>query len=480
MANRPFFSFHFHKQSHTPIYVQLAEQLQTAILRGAFLVDGQQLISLREMKAASGCSLETVKKAYDYLAAEGWLEAVHGKGYYLTARAKEARMENRMPLTDIPIASFSDSSPRPGEELVKRLRAAFYDSLTVLDETSAKKKIRRAEADKVFADHLKRRGLPHSPERVLLFNRSTSGFAFLAQRVMTPRDVVYVEEYSYPVFLRLLSQCGVTVRPIRLDEEGISIAALEEEQKRYPANWLLTNPHYHFPTGISYSHQRKQELLTWAARHNVRLVENDHYGDLWFEHPSLTLYQMVLQENRPVQVYYLHSLSKTLARDLQLGVLLLPSDLEADELERNRQLVAMTGAEPSLLVVDAAVRLLADPWFSEVYLADRRALFASRYQMLWKELRHALPDHARMYPINGGLNTWIEWGTPSVNAAAQENRVVSILLEEGLELTPGSAFRVPDEPADTLRRPAVRFPFAHAEISELKHWLHRLGAALIR
>ncbi|CAM3377369.1 PLP-dependent aminotransferase family protein [Brevibacillus invocatus] len=480
MADRPFFSFHFHKQSHTPIYVQLAEQLQTAILRGAFLVDGQQLISLREMKTASGCSLETVKKAYDYLAAEGWLEAVHGKGYYLTVHAKEARMDNRLPLTDIPIASLSDSSPRPGEELVKRLRSAFYESLTVLDEPSAQKKIRRAKADKVFADHLTRRGLPHAPERVMLFNRSTSGFAFLAQRVMTPRDVVYVEEYSYPVFLRLLSQCGVTVRPIRVDEEGISIEALEAEQENYPANWILANPHYHFPTGISYSRKRKEELLDWAVRHNVRIVENDHYGDLWFQRPSLTLYQLALQENRPVQIYYLHSLSKTLARDLQLGVLMLPSDLGADELERNRQLVAMTGAEPSLLVVDAAVRLLDDSWFSDVYLADRRTLFQSRFQLLWNEKHHALPAHARMYPIIGGLNTWIEWGNPTANANAQEDRILAILREEGLELTPGQAFRVPDEPAHTERRPAVRFPLAPMDERELKHWLYRLGAALIR
>ncbi len=480
MANRPFFAFHFHKQSHTPMYIQLAEQLQTAILRGAFLVDGQQLISLRDMKTVSGCSLETVKKAYDHLAEEGWLEAVHGKGYYLTTRAKEARLENRLPLTDIPIASLADSSPRPGEELVKRLRGAFYDSLTVLDEPSAQKKARRGHAAKVFADHLSRRGLPHSPERILSFNRSTSGFAFLAQRVMNPRDVVYVEEYSYPVFLRLLSQCGITVRPIRMDEEGISIQALDAEQEHYPANWLLINPHYHFPTGISYSHERKQQLLAWAEQKNVQLVENDHYGDLWFSEPSSPLYQMAMDANCSVQVYYLHSLSKTLARDLQLGVLLLPADLTEEELERYRQIVSMTGAEPSLLVVEAAVRLLDDPWFSEVYLSDRRALFQSRYDSLWKEQHHALPAHARMYPISGGLNTWIEWGTPTSKATESEDRVVAMLLEEGLELTPGHAFRVADEPADTVRRPAVRFPLAPMEERELKHWLHRLGAALIR
>ncbi|MGG0935200.1 PLP-dependent aminotransferase family protein [Brevibacillus centrosporus] len=480
MANRPFFAFHFHKQAHTPMYIQLAEQLQTAILHGAFLVDGQQLISLRDMKTVSGCSLETVKKAYDHLAEEGWLEAVHGKGYYLTQRAKEARLESRLPLTDIPIASLADSSPRPGEELVKRLRSAFNDSLAVLDEPSAQKKVRLAHAAKVFADHLSRRGLPHFPERVLSFNRSTSGFAFLAQRVMNPRDVVYVEEYSYPVFLRLLSQCGITVRPIRMDEDGISIHALDEEHEHYPANWLLINPHYHFPTGISYSHQRKEELLQWAAQKNVRMVENDHYGDLWFSEPSTPLYQMAIDAKISVQVYYLHSLSKTLARDLQLGILLLPADLSKEELERSRQIVSMTGAEPSLVVVEAAIKLLDDPWFSDVYLADRRALFHSRFQRLWEEQSHSLPAHARMYPISGGLNTWIEWGVASDRAAESEDRIVAMLLEEGLELTPGHAFRVADEPEDTVRRPAVRFPLAPMEERELKHWLYRLGAALIR
>lgn len=96
MPNRPFFSFHFHKHSKTPLNVQLFEQLQTAILRGAFL-QGDQLISLREMKAIISCSLETVKKAYDLLVQHEWVEALHGKGYFLTAKAREMRRSDRIP-----------------------------------------------------------------------------------------------------------------------------------------------------------------------------------------------------------------------------------------------------------------------------------------------------------------------------------------------------------------------------------------------
>jgi GntR family transcriptional regulator / MocR family aminotransferase len=480
MANRPFFAFHFHKRSNTPLYVQLAEQLRTALLRGAFLVGGEQLISLREMKAVSGCSLETVKKAYDHLVADGWLEAVHGKGYFLTAKAKQARDCTRLPLTDIPLASLVDSTPQPGAELMRRLRVAFYESVGVLLDRPDEKKARRSQAAEVFAGHLARRGIPHVPERLLLFNRSVSGFSFLVQQVMKRTDVVFVEAYSYPAFMAMLRHSGIEVRAIRLDDEGICPEALEAAQRERPADWLMVNPHHHFPTGISYSPRRKRYLLEWAERHGVRLLENDHHGDLWFRRPGRTLYRMAAEAGSPVPVYYLHSFSKTLAPDVQLGVLALPWVMAGEERERLRQFVTLMGAEPPLVVLEAAARLLADPWFAEVYLPERRALFSSRWQCLLQEQRQALPKHARILPISGGLNTWIEWGTASPLAASQEARIVSLLREEGLELMPGQAFRLPDEPVGIVRRPAVRFPLSPLDERELKHWLHRLGAAMLR
>ncbi|WP_255433347.1 PLP-dependent aminotransferase family protein [Brevibacillus sp. LEMMJ03] len=363
---------------------------------------------------------------------------------------------------------------------MRRLRAAFYESVGVLLDRPDEKKARRSQAAEVFAGHLARRGIPHGPERLLLFNRSVSGFSFLVQQVMKRTDVVYVEAYSYPVFMAMLRHSGIEVRAIRLDDEGICPDALEAAQREQPADWLMVNPHHHFPTGLSYSPRRKRYLLEWAERHGVRLLENDHHGDLWFRRPGRTLYRMAAEAGSPVPVYYLHSFSKTLAPDVQLGVLALPWTMGGEERERLRQLVTLMGAEPPLVVLEAAARLLADPWFAEVYLPERRALFSSRWQCLLQEQRQALPKHARILPISGGLNTWIEWGTASPLAASQEARIVSLLREEGLELMPGQAFRLPDEPVGIVRRPAVRFPLSPLDERELKHWLHRLGAAMLR
>ncbi|GED50992.1 PLP-dependent aminotransferase family protein [Brevibacillus borstelensis] len=479
MPNRPFFSFHFHKHSKTPLNVQLFEQLQTAILRGAFL-QGDQLISLREMKAITGCSLETVKKAYDLLVQHEWVEALHGKGYFLTAKAREMRRSDRLPLADIPLFSLADSTPPPGDDLLRRLRSSFADSVNVLTEQAGQKKIRRIQAADAYCVHLNSRGIPAAPERLLLFNRSTSAFTFVVQQLMQKTDIVFVEEYHYPVFSSMLKHCGITAKAIPLDREGIDIEALEAATKAAPPGWLLINPHHHFPTGISYSRKRKEYLLDWAERNRVTLLENDHHGDLWFRRPSRTLYQLAVETGRSVPVYTLHSFSKTLGRDLQLGALVLPSQLTEEERERLRQLVSLTGAEPSLLILEAAVSLLNDPWFAEVYLAERRSLFFARWQCLLQEQPQALPAHARLLPIKGGLNTWIEWGTPSPHAAAQEERVITLLREEGLELAAGKSFRLPDEPEGLIRRPAVRFPLAPLDKRELTYWLQRLGAMLLR
>ncbi|QQE73437.1 PLP-dependent aminotransferase family protein [Brevibacillus composti] len=477
MATRPFFAFHFHKHAKTPLYIQLFEQLQTAILRGAFL-EGDQLLSLREMKTISGCSLETVKKAYDLLVEHEWAEASHGKGYFLTAKARELRRQGRFPLSDIPLYSLADSTPIPGSELLRRLRAALADSVDVLTEQSTEKKARRTQAAAAYAAHLRRRGIPADPERLLLFNRSTGAFSFVVQQVMKPADVVFVEEYHYPVFAAMLKHGGLTVKAIPMDQEGIIPEALEAATAESPPQWLLVNPHHHFPTGISYSRKRKEHLLRWAERHGVTLLENDHHGDLWFRKPRLSLYELAQESGGNPPVYSFHSFSKTLARDVQLGALVLPGSMAGEERERLRQLTALTGAEPSLLILEAAVRLLGDPWFAEVYLPQRRSLFFAAWQYLLQEQQRALPAHARILPIKGGLNTWIEWGEPMIDAAEQESRVISLLRREGLELTGGQSFRLSDEPEGLRRRPAVRFPLSPLDKREIKYWLHRLGAGI--
>ncbi|WP_139491633.1 PLP-dependent aminotransferase family protein [Brevibacillus dissolubilis] len=473
--SRPFFAFSFQKQSDIPLYLQLSAQLRKAISLGAFLQNGDQLVSLREMKTISGCSLETVKKAYDHLVAEGDLEAVHGKGYFVTPRL----LREPVVLGDVPLFSALDSTPAPTAELVRRLRQHFLSSFEILGEDRSQATRRRQQAKDLIIAHEKKRGVPLTAERVLLFNRSRSGLAFLVSHLMKPGDVVYLEEYTYPPLLAIMQSRGVIVRLIPFDDEGISLDLLKAAHETEPADWLLIQPHHHFPTGLSYSRKRKLALLAWAEETDVSIIENDHHGDLWFQRPSRTLYRIVNEEQRNVSVYYIHSFSKTLSRELMLGLLALPVTLDEAEVTRLSQLVSLHSLEPSLLVIEAVSHILCDPWLSEQFLPERRAHLAAQWQMVKQAADQLLPSHARLYPVKGGLNTWIHWGEPTIHADQIEERVVTILRAEGIEIAPGYTFGMPSEAHNrNARIPALRFPLSPWGPREMLHWLSRIAAIL--
>lgn len=471
--SRPFFAFRIQNRKDVPMAEQLAEQLLTALAHGACLQSGNQLISLREMKKISGCSLETVKKAYDLLVEQGWLISIHGKGYFITQKLKS----NVSTSWEDALVSLQDSTPVPTNDFIRHLRQAFSDSFDSLGSSPDQVGERRCRIKETFIKHEKERGVTISPRQLFLFNRSLSGFHFLLQFFIRPGHTVFVEEFSYPPFIKLLSQYGLNVRSIPLDEEGLSLPFLLEAYKQDQANWLLIQPHHHFPTGISYSRKRKQELLQWAAEHDVSIIENDHHGDLWFNRPRRTLYQLNQLSGGHASVYYIHSFSKTLARELQLGLLAVPSAGPLP-IEQIQQLFTLAGSEPSLLVLEAVARMLEDPWLKESFLPERRSQYAHHWQVLHQTAKHVLPPTATLHSIRGGLNCWVSWGEETSEADKKEQQLLEILREEGLVLSPGHAFRLTNDPV--ARRPAVRFPLSPWGPREIQHWIGRLGAAILR
>jgi GntR family transcriptional regulator len=80
-----------------PIYEQLTDQIKNQILTGS-LKEGEGLPSIRSLSADLHISALTVKKSYDLLEEEGFVQTVHGKGTFVAAAdmnlAAEARKKS--------------------------------------------------------------------------------------------------------------------------------------------------------------------------------------------------------------------------------------------------------------------------------------------------------------------------------------------------------------------------------------------------
>ncbi len=73
-----------------PMYQQIVDQITARVMAGDW-APGQSLPSIRELAAASGVSVITVKRAYEDLERAGVISTRHGKGSVVSERKDHAR-----------------------------------------------------------------------------------------------------------------------------------------------------------------------------------------------------------------------------------------------------------------------------------------------------------------------------------------------------------------------------------------------------
>lgn len=85
--------------SPEPLYRQIEEQIRAAVVSGE-IGEGEELPSIRRLAQDLRTSVITVKRAYDELELQGFLDTVPGKGCYASVRNKEAFREERLRMID--------------------------------------------------------------------------------------------------------------------------------------------------------------------------------------------------------------------------------------------------------------------------------------------------------------------------------------------------------------------------------------------
>ena len=81
--------------SKTPVYLQIAQQMREALLRGE-LNEGELLPSVRMLSGDLGVSVITIKKAYDLLEEQGLVVTHPGKGSYVRGQNLEVIREFKL------------------------------------------------------------------------------------------------------------------------------------------------------------------------------------------------------------------------------------------------------------------------------------------------------------------------------------------------------------------------------------------------
>ena len=117
--------------SMQPIYEQIVDQVKDKIMHGE-LSAGEALPSVRTLAKELKVSALTVKKAYDALEEEGFVNTVHGKGSYVAFANHSLLLEEKKKEVEADLERAIQKGRRCGmtdEEISDLVRLLMEDSI---------------------------------------------------------------------------------------------------------------------------------------------------------------------------------------------------------------------------------------------------------------------------------------------------------------------------------------------------------------
>lgn len=313
---------------------------------------------------------------------------------------------------------------------------------------------------------------PERADDVVVTTGSQQSLDLLARVLLDPGDTVVVEGPSYLGALSTFRAVGAHLVEVPGDAAGMDtevLAGALDAGLRPKAVYVV--PEFANPTGATLSAARRRHLVELAERHGFVIVEDDPYGALRFDGPSVAPIA-----DRTDLAVRLGTASKTLAPGLRVGWATLPAWLRGPVVRAKQAVDLHTSTLDQLVVAD----VLADEDFVAGHLARLRSVYGRRCRALVGALARVGGGRFEVAPPAGGMFAWAALH-PSLRLTA--DAVLPSALVGGVAFVPGSAFgQAPGEgerlgPAgDGERR--LRLCFATLDEARLADAVERLVAAV--
>jgi len=315
------------------------------------------------------------------------------------------------------------------------------------------------------------RGIEADLSQVMTTSGSQQGLDLTARVLIAPGDVVLVEVPTYTGAIAAFrnAQCrlvGVRQEADGIDVEELDVVCLRERAAGARVNLLYLVPNFQNPAGILLGRAKRARLLEWAERRNVLIVEDDPYGDLYFEDVARAEDTRPLKaDDRDGRVIYLSTFSKTLAPGFRVAWVAAPAPIVERFDTAKQSMDLMCGILDQRVVQESIVRgVLARQ------AAPLRALYRMRRDIMEQTLREQFGGRLTWIQPRGGFFLWAK-----LPDGYECETLLAKALEQGVIFVIGSAFCV-----DGSGHDRVRLSFSWPTPENIREGARRLAAAMQR
>jgi len=265
-----------------PAYRGLTRKLQELIGDGRIPL-GARLPSERAVTQALGVSRTTVTRVYEELVASGYACARRGSGTFTAVPEERRRAHDRtlnplgaaqLPLDAINL-NCAASAATPG---VAAAYAACLEALPAYLATEGYLPSGLPALQAKVAAHFNARGLPTTPQQIVITSGALSAIAIVAHALSSPGDRVMVESPVYPNALSALKLGGgrLVVSPLAdpLGTNGWELDAIEATLRQTAPRLAYLIPDFQNPTGFLMSDDdRARYAAALRATRTVAVVD---------------------------------------------------------------------------------------------------------------------------------------------------------------------------------------------------------------
>jgi|LGVE01.1.fsa_nt_gb GntR family transcriptional regulator/MocR family aminotransferase len=312
------------------LYQEIYEYIKNEITQGT-LNYKEKLPSKRSLASHLSVSVNTVDSAYSQLVAEGYIEALPKKGYYVCEIEAYIHDENSIKMSD-PIdeevkekieIDFSPTAIEGDLFPYNAFRKIFKSVFNEYDTNLLKKPdiqgdlgLRKALVKLLYRS----RGVVCSKEQIVIGAGTDHLLQILGLMWGREKEII-VENPVYLNAYKIFEKMGNPVIPINIDNKGIKIDPLAE----FNNSAIYVTPSHQFPLGISMPIDRRIKLLNFSKKSdNIFIIEDDYDSEFRYNEKPLPSLQ---SSDKNAKVIYLGTFSKSIAPSMRISYMVLPEVL---------------------------------------------------------------------------------------------------------------------------------------------------------
>ena len=298
-------------------------------------------------------------------------------------------------------------------------------------------------------------------ENIIITTGGQQGLDLTGKVFIEEDDAIAVEGPTYMGAINAFRQYLPSFDSVEMDEEGISVNKLNENfEGGRDYKFIYVIPDFQNPTGKSMSYRRRKELLEFAEKYDLLIIEDSPYYSLRFQGEQLPAIKSMDENDN---VIYIGSFSKMICPANRIGWV-----CASDEIIE-KYVIAKQAAD---IHSNELSQLQTANYLKNYSLKDHMKLINSKYKekkdTMINAIRKYFPECVEYTEPEGGLFVWLTLPKEWVG-----EDIMKQCLHEKVTIVPGSRFYANDSKLNN-----IRLSFATMDVDMIEEGIRRMGKLL--